>query len=255
MARPPIAPAPENIIVQTRAPEVKTGLNTSKKWELPPRPKPGRKAKPRASPCHGHKTHNHGGGEDDHCGICTKESGCICAEVGLRPAPPSDHFSPASTLPTPKEIDFSNFEVKQAVPLNRVSKSRNSVSKFAKLPEIQPPTLDLPDSKCGFCTDHTPCICTGEGLKEEATESAPAGACEVCAKDSFSMLFCLGLSSSQPLPANVPSISCTSAYKTLKSHRNYEKSDMGHLVTLLQSSDRKVGLQSINEALKYLNTL
>lgn len=129
------------------------------------------------------------------------------------------------------------------------------MSKFAKLPEVQPPTLELLDSKCGFCTDQTPCVCTGEGLKEETAEPSPLEACEECVKDSFSMLFCLGLASSQPLPPNVASIPCTAAFHTLKSHRNYEKSDMGHLVTLLQSTDRKVGLQSINEALKYLNTL
>lgn len=288
MARPPLAPAPEHVLV--RAPE--TGLkaskiNTSKKWELPPRPKPGRKAKPRQAKCMGHTVsvapppmhqpqgNSNAHDNDDNCGICTGDTGgCICAEVGLRPAPPRDRASPANTLPTPgsdtKEIDFSNFDFKSAVPLNRVSKSRNLGPKFAKLPDVQPPTLDLPDSRCGFCTDQTPCVCTGEGLQKEASPesvdrkvdmvtptsmSGESTACEELQKDPFGVLFCLSLDACRPVPQGVPTISCAGAFQTLKTHRNYHQCDLGRLVTYLQASNHRVGIQSVNEGLQYLNSL
>lgn len=159
-------------------------VSVSRKWVLPPRPKPGRKPKvrepkqkevllkPQNSPINTEISFNSPSHQPapnvskstenaaDDCSLCTKTE-CVCSEIGIKPAKP--------VQPSLEDVLNSVPHRLAAVPLKHTTNDRVSKPKLKRATRIAEPapapappanynTADF-STGCGFCTDDSSCVC------------------------------------------------------------------------------------------------
>lgn len=276
MGETPLAPAKDDSPTERMSRDF-TRVLPSKKYVLPPRPKPGRKPKnlkPDLRPIKPAVVPTPSTpiivDKSDDCGLCTRQD-CVCKDIGIKN--------------TETEIDFGHFSPQAAIPLKRKEPPRTEQkarSKFKKAsvsdllsPVVTKPTFEVkmnPGNSCGFCTADTPCLCAGD--LDERKPSSDQGSidqpssehqslspervdygCDICQQDPMSMLFCLSLSAAKPLPSGAVSIPCSMAYRTIVKHPKFSECDLGEVVTMLECSNKMIGIQSINRVLQHLNKI
>jgi hypothetical protein len=120
----------------------------------------------------------------DDCGVCDEDD-CICAQVGLRPHPPTQKVQLDSFVPLPAvslkrtnaqaeaEVDYTaKFAKSKPKPMPKFKKAKKAESteqeEFASvLDHITDRDFESPMEQCGFCSDDSPCVCR-EAAKEAA---------------------------------------------------------------------------------------
>ncbi|KNC30212.1 hypothetical protein FF38_09738 [Lucilia cuprina] len=230
--------------------EKSTGFRplVSKKYVLPPKPKPGRKRKLTNDIHENHDNHDHQIDEDS-CGLCSKDD-CMCAAIGIKS---KNSIQKLETI-------LQDQTYKPAVPLIRPTKEPRLKSDFTRDKNLEiSMNVEVNDNeRCGFCTYDTPCMCRDEINENNGSvdkhSPPPVDECTNC-QDALSTLFCVSLFAAKPLAANSVSIPHELAYKILLKHHKFKECDLGVLVSKLEvDSRRNIGVQSINQAIHDLGS-
>lgn len=209
----------------------------------------------------------------------------MCGELGLRNDQPNSviHDEQKNKAIQDLQKEYENFVPIKAIPLTRRREGEptSSIKKFKRQDGNATSTLEFghydyhhhgfrqgetssgiiqpngsyqEPERCGFCPSDLPCLCGKDG--EASSPVFQAGSCVQCQNDPMGTLFCTTLfASAQPLsPHNIGmTISCFEAYQTISRHQNFGMTDLGFIVSHLETDGDRVSVQSITKALMIMN--
>ncbi|ANB14710.1 Myosin-Vb [Sugiyamaella lignohabitans] len=188
------------------------------------------------------------------CGFCSDESPCLCAdEREGRTTTPTTTSTTSSSNGAISSESRGSFSMSPKGTRHFNNSTTVSSPSSVSLPPVSSVTSRPPPYQQNVPSSSNPSLITPTGI------STNPGSCTQCLSDPMSTLFCTSLSNvsagSEVPPEKLGmTVTCSQAYQVLSRHQKFPTYDLGAIVSTLISHDGKVGVQSITQALRKLDT-